>query len=85
MQKFPFFLGALALITSPLTLAQDKAFPTAAELATMSDAELQDLRRRVPDLTIHPDLSSFADFIVLRDRRTHGEDAPVATHMGELT
>jgi D-glycero-D-manno-heptose 1,7-bisphosphate phosphatase len=51
----------------------------------MSEAELQDLRRRVPDLTIHPDLSAFADFIVLRDRRTHGEDAPVATHMGELT
>jgi len=55
------------------------------QAATMSEAELQDLRRRVPDLTIHPDLSAFADFIVLRDRRTHGEDAPVATHMGELT
>jgi D-glycero-D-manno-heptose 1,7-bisphosphate phosphatase len=54
------------------------------QAATMSEAELQDLRRRVPDLTIHPDLSSFADFLVLRERQIHGEDSPVATHMGEL-
>ena len=43
------------------------------------------LRRQVPDLTIHPDLSSFADFVILRDRKAHGEDSQVATHMGELT
>jgi D-glycero-D-manno-heptose 1,7-bisphosphate phosphatase len=51
----------------------------------MQDAELVDLRQRVPDLTIHPDLSAFADFIILREKRVHGEDSPVATHMGELT
>lgn len=55
------------------------------QAATMQDAELVDLRQRVPDLTIHPDLSAFADFIILRDKRVHGEDSPVATHMGELT
>lgn len=53
--------------------------------ATMTEAELVDLRRQVPDLTIHPDLSAFADFIILRDRRAHGEDSPVSTHMGELS
>ena len=50
----------------------------------MTEVELLDLRQRVPDLTIHPDLSAFADFIILRERRTQGEDEPVATHMGEL-
>lgn len=55
------------------------------QAATMTEAELVALRRQVPDLTIHPDLSSFADFVILRDRRSHGEDSPVATHMGELT
>lgn len=54
------------------------------QAATMDDAELQDLRRRVPDLTIHPDLSAFADFLVLRDRQAHGEDGPVSTHTGEI-
>lgn len=53
--------------------------------ASMTEAELVDLRRQVPDLTIHPDLSAFADFIILRDRRAHGEDSPVSTHMGELS
>ena len=55
------------------------------QAASMTEAELVALRRQVPDLTIHPDLSSFADFVILRDRRSHGEDSPVATHMGELS
>jgi D-glycero-D-manno-heptose 1,7-bisphosphate phosphatase len=55
------------------------------QAASMSEAELIELRRQVPDLTIHPDLSSFADFVILRDRKSHGEDSPVATHMGELS
>jgi len=55
------------------------------QAASMSEPELVDLRRQVPDLTIHPDLSAFADFLILRDRRAHGEDSPVATHMGELS
>jgi D-glycero-D-manno-heptose 1,7-bisphosphate phosphatase len=55
------------------------------QAAGMSEAELVDLRSKVPDLTIHPDLSAFADFLILRDRRAHGEDSPVATHMGELS
>ncbi len=55
------------------------------QAASMTEAELVALRRQVPDLTIHPDLSSFADFVILRDRKAHGEDSPVATHMGELT
>jgi D-glycero-D-manno-heptose 1,7-bisphosphate phosphatase len=55
------------------------------QAAGMTEPELVELRRQVPDLTIHPDLSSFADFIILRDRREHDEDAPVTTHMGELT
>ena len=55
------------------------------QAASMTEAELIELRRKVPDLTIHPDLSSFADFVILRDRRSHGEDSPVATHMGELS
>jgi D-glycero-D-manno-heptose 1,7-bisphosphate phosphatase len=54
------------------------------QAATMGDTELQDLRRRVPDLTIHPDLSAFADFLVLRDRQAIGEDGPVSTHTGEI-
>lgn len=55
------------------------------QAATMSEAELVELRRQVPDLTIHPDLSAFADFLILRDRHAHGEDSPVTTHMGELS
>ncbi|TBO32484.1 D-glycero-beta-D-manno-heptose 1,7-bisphosphate 7-phosphatase [Aquabacterium lacunae] len=55
------------------------------QAASMTEAELVALRQQVPDLTIHPDLSSFADFVILRDRKAHGEEAPVATHMGELT
>lgn len=55
------------------------------QAASMSEATLVDLRQRVTDLTIHPDLSSFADFLILRERRASGEDSPVATHMGELT
>jgi D-glycero-D-manno-heptose 1,7-bisphosphate phosphatase len=55
------------------------------QAASMSETELIELRRQVPGLTIHPDLSSFADFVILRDRKSHGEDSPVATHMGELS
>jgi D-glycero-D-manno-heptose 1,7-bisphosphate phosphatase len=55
------------------------------QAAGMTEAELVELRRQVPDLTIHPDLSAFADFLILRERRTHGEDSPVTTHMGELS
>ena len=55
------------------------------QAAAMTDVELVDLRRQVPDLTIHPDLSAFADFLILRDRKAHGEDGPVATHMGEFS
>ena len=55
------------------------------QAATMTDTDIHDLLRRVPDLTIHPDLSAFADFLILRDRRIHGEDSPVATHMGEFS
>ncbi|HIV72087.1 MAG TPA: D-glycero-beta-D-manno-heptose 1,7-bisphosphate 7-phosphatase [Candidatus Aquabacterium excrementipullorum] len=55
------------------------------QAASMTDVELVDLRRQVPDLTIHPDLSAFADFLILRDRKAHGEDGPVATHMGEFS
>lgn len=55
------------------------------QAAAMTDVELVDLRRQVPDLTIHPDLSAFADFLILRDRKVHGEDGPVATHMGEFS
>ena len=55
------------------------------QAAAMTESELVDLRRQVPDLTIHPDLSAFADFLILRDRQAHGEDSPVATHMGELS
>jgi len=55
------------------------------QAATMSEGDLTDLRRRVQDLTIHPDLSAFADFLILRDRKAHGDHSPVATHMGELT
>lgn len=55
------------------------------QAAAMTDVELVDLRRQVPDLTIHPDLSAFADFLILRDRKAHGEDGPVSTHMGEFS
>ncbi len=55
------------------------------QAAAMTDVELVDLRRQVPGLTIHPDLSAFADFLILRDRAAHGEDGPVATHMGEFS
>ena len=55
------------------------------QASTMSDADLTALRAQVADLTIHPDLSAFADFLILRDRRADGDHAPVATHMGELT
>lgn len=55
------------------------------QAAAMTDVELVELRRQVPGLTIHPDLSAFADFLILRDREAHGEDGPVATHMGEFS
>lgn len=59
MQKFPFFLGALALIASPLALAQDKAFPTVAELAKMSDAERHAQAARTEVWTPVPKVVSF--------------------------
>jgi D-glycero-D-manno-heptose 1,7-bisphosphate phosphatase len=55
------------------------------QAAGMTEAELVELRRQVPDLTIHPDLSSFADFLILRERQVNDEDTPVTTHMGELS
>lgn len=55
------------------------------QAAAMTEPELVELRRQVPGLTIHPDLSSFADFVILRERNVHGEDTPVTTHMGELS
>jgi D-glycero-D-manno-heptose 1,7-bisphosphate phosphatase len=53
--------------------------------ATMSEAELQDLRRQVPGLTIHPDLSAFADLLILRDQTSQEDNAPVHTHQGVLS
>lgn len=55
------------------------------QVATMPDVELQALRQQVPGLTIHPDLSAFADYLILRERRVQGEDSPVSTHTGELS
>jgi D-glycero-D-manno-heptose 1,7-bisphosphate phosphatase len=55
------------------------------QAATMPDVELQALRQQVPGLTIHPDLSAFADYLILRERRVQGEDSPVSTHTGELS
>jgi D-glycero-D-manno-heptose 1,7-bisphosphate phosphatase len=55
------------------------------QAAGMTEPELVELRRQVPDLTIHPDLSSFADFLILRERQANDEDTPVTTHMGELS
>lgn len=54
------------------------------QAATMTEVELQVLRHQAPGLTIHPDLSAFADYLILRDRRFLGEDSPVSTHTGEL-
>lgn len=59
MQKFPFFLVALALMTSPLALAQDKAFPTAADLAKMTDAERHAQAARTEVWTPVPKVVSF--------------------------
>jgi len=55
------------------------------QAATMPDVELQALRQQVPGLTIHPDLSAFADYLILRERRVQGEESPVSTHTGELS
>jgi len=35
--------------------------------ATMSELDLQNLLNKVPDLTVHTDLSAFADFLIARD------------------
>lgn len=35
--------------------------------ATMSEPDLQSLLDKVPDLTVHTDLSAFADFLIARD------------------
>ena len=54
------------------------------QAATMPESELQALRQQVPGLTIHPNLSAFADYLILRERRVQGEDSPVSTHTGEI-
>ena len=54
------------------------------QAATMPEAALQALRQKVPDLTIHPNLSAFADYLILREQRVQGEDSPVSTHTGEI-
>ena len=54
------------------------------QAATMPEASLQALRQKVPDLTIHPNLSAFADYLILREQRVQGEDSPVSTHTGEI-
>jgi D-glycero-D-manno-heptose 1,7-bisphosphate phosphatase len=53
--------------------------------ANMSEAELLDLRHQVPSLTIHPDLSAFADFLILRDQSAQEDNQPVHTHRGVLS
>jgi D-glycero-D-manno-heptose 1,7-bisphosphate phosphatase len=55
------------------------------QAATMPESELQNLRQQVTGLTIHPNLSAFADYLIFRDRRVQGEDSPVSTHIGELS
>lgn len=55
------------------------------QAATMSEADLIALRHKVPGLTVHPNLSAFADFLILRERRVQGEDSPVSTHIGEFS
>ena len=54
------------------------------QAATMPESELQALRQQGPGLTIHPNLSAFADYLILRVRRVQGEDSPVSTHTGEI-
>ena len=55
------------------------------QAATMPEAELQALRQQVSGLTIHPNLSAFADYLILREQRVQGEDSPVSTHTGEIS
>ena len=55
------------------------------QAATMPEASLQALRQKVPDLTIHPNLSAFADYLILREQSVQGEDSPVSTHTGEIS
>ena len=59
MKKFPFFISAFILTVCPLTWAQDKAFPTAAELAKMSDAERHAQAARTEVWTPVPPVVSF--------------------------
>jgi len=59
MQKFPFFISAFILAVCPLTWAQDNAFPTAAELANMSDAERHAQAARTEVWTPVPKVVSF--------------------------
>lgn len=53
--------------------------------ASMSEADLVSLRQQVPGLTIHPDLSAFADFLILRDHPSQDDNQPVHTHQGVLS
>lgn len=55
------------------------------QAATMSEQELLDLRQQVPGLTIHPDLSAFADFLIIREQSASGDSTPVHTHQGMLS
>ena len=55
------------------------------QAATMPETELQALRQQVSGLTIHPNLSAFADYLILREQRVQGEDSPVSTHTGEIS
>ncbi|MFZ2298547.1 MAG: D-glycero-beta-D-manno-heptose-1,7-bisphosphate 7-phosphatase [Burkholderiales bacterium RIFCSPLOWO2_12_FULL_64_99] len=55
------------------------------QAATMPEAELHTLRQQVAGLTIHPNLSAFADYLILREQRVQGEDSPVSTHTGEIS
>jgi D-glycero-D-manno-heptose 1,7-bisphosphate phosphatase len=55
------------------------------QAATMPESELQSLRQQVAGLTIHPNLSAFADYLILREQRVQGEDGPVTTHTGEIS
>ena len=55
------------------------------QAASMTEAELQALRQQVSGLTIHPNLSAFADYLILREQRVQGEDSPVSTHTGEIS
>jgi hypothetical protein len=59
MQKFPFYCSAFVLMASPVALAQDQRFPTAAQLAKMTDAERHAQAARTEVWTPVPPVVSF--------------------------